>query len=186
MQQLFSILSLYNYDETLFDYVQFPDTLDHDQVVSSILLQCAELELLYPDLETMRTALVLWATSCRPTWQKMEYTVNAEYNPLWNKDANISEKRDSATERQVFANGSVTGKVTGFNTSTFQDADQTLSDSESSDSGSLNETIVRRETGNIGVTSTQELIQREREIAEFNLTDYIVQDFKRRFCVLVY
>lgn len=186
MQQLFSILSLYHYDDTLFDHVEFPSSLDHDQVVQSILLQCAELELLYPDLDTMRTALVLWASSCRRSWEKMEYTVNAEYNPLWNKDANISESRDSNTERQTLANGTVTGKVTGFNTSVFQDADQTVSGSEASDSGSLNEKIVRRETGNIGVTSTQELIQREREIAEFNLTDYIVQDFKRRFCIMVY
>ncbi len=186
MQQLFSILSLYNYDDTLFDHVVFPESLDHDQVVQSILLQCAELELLYPDLDTMRTALVLWASSCRRTWEKMAYTVNAEYNPLWNKDANISETRDSATSRQTAANGTSTGKVTGFNTSDFQNADQTISESGASESGELAEKIVRRETGNIGVTSTQELIQREREIAEFNLTDFIVQDFKRRFCIMVY
>ena len=186
MQQLFSILSLYNYDDTLFDYVQFPQTLDHDKVVSSILLQCAELELLYPDLETMRTALVLWASSCARTWEKMEYTVHVEYNPIWNKDANITENRDSSTERNIEADGTETGKVTGFNTSEFVNADQTVSDSSSKENGKLNEKIVRRETGNIGVTSTQELIQREREIAEFNLTDYIVQDFKKRFCILVY
>lgn len=186
MQQLFSILSLYNYDDTLFDYVEFPDELDHDKTVQSILLQCAELELVYPDLETMRTALVLWASSCRASWEKMAYTVYAEYNPLWNKDANITEDRDSGQQRSTSANGTVTGKVTGFNSSGFTNADQTLNDSEAQEDTTLNEKIVRRETGNIGVTSTQELIQREREIAEFNLTDYIVQDFKKRFCILVY
>lgn len=39
--------------------------------------------------------------------------------------------------------------------------------------------------GNIGVT-TQQLIQEEREIARFNLYDIIIEDFKQRFCVLVY
>lgn len=186
MQQLFSILSLYNYDDTLFDHVEFPVSLDHDQVVQSILLQCAELELLYPDLDTMRTALVLWASSCRRSWEKMEYTVTADYNPLWNKDATITELRDSTSERATESGGTVTGKVTGFNTFNFQNADQTISDTNASENGKLNESISRRETGNIGITSSQELIQAEREVAEFNLTDYIVQDFKKRFCIMVY
>ncbi len=186
MQQLFSILSLYNYDETLFDGVRFPEELDHDMVVKRILLDCAELELVYPDLYTMKTALVLWADSSAKSWEKMAYTIYTEYNPLWNKDANITESRDSDTSRETAANGTTTGQVTGFNTSEFTNADHTISESGASESGKLAEKIVRRETGNIGITSTQELIQREREIAEFNLTDHIVQDFKRRFCVMVY
>lgn len=40
--------------------------------------------------------------------------------------------------------------------------------------------------GNIGVTSSQDMIRQEREIAEFNIYDRMINDFRMRFCVLVY
>ena len=40
--------------------------------------------------------------------------------------------------------------------------------------------------GNIGVTTTQKLISEQREIDLFNLYDIIIEDFKMRFCILVY
>ena len=44
----------------------------------------------------------------------------------------------------------------------------------------------RTRTGNIGVTTTQKMIQEERDIAEFSIISYITQQFKERFCLLVY
>ena len=43
-----------------------------------------------------------------------------------------------------------------------------------------------RAHGNIGVTTTQEMIRQEREIDLFNVYDIIIEDFKMRFCILVY
>lgn len=40
--------------------------------------------------------------------------------------------------------------------------------------------------GNIGVTTTQKLIREQREVAEYNIYDRIITDFKDRFCILVY
>lgn len=40
--------------------------------------------------------------------------------------------------------------------------------------------------GNIGVTTTQKLIKEQRAIDLFNLYDIIIEDFKMRFCILVY
>lgn len=40
--------------------------------------------------------------------------------------------------------------------------------------------------GNIGVMSTQDMIKQEREIALFNLYDIIIDEFKQRFCIMVY
>lgn len=40
--------------------------------------------------------------------------------------------------------------------------------------------------GNIGVTTTQQLISEQRKIDLFNLYDIISEDFKMRFCILVY
>ena len=40
--------------------------------------------------------------------------------------------------------------------------------------------------GNIGVTTTQEMIKQERKIDLFNVYDIIIEDFKMRFCILIY
>ena len=40
--------------------------------------------------------------------------------------------------------------------------------------------------GNIGVTTTQKLIKEQRDIDLFNLYDIIIEDFKMRFCILIY
>ena len=40
--------------------------------------------------------------------------------------------------------------------------------------------------GNIGVTTTQKLIREQRDVDLFNLYDIIIEDFKMRFCILIY
>lgn len=40
--------------------------------------------------------------------------------------------------------------------------------------------------GNIGVTTTQKLIREQRQVEKFNLYDIIIEDFKMRFCIMVY
>ena len=41
--------------------------------------------------------------------------------------------------------------------------------------------------GNIGVTTSQQMLEQELEVApKLNITNYIVDSFKKRFCLLVY
>ena len=40
--------------------------------------------------------------------------------------------------------------------------------------------------GNIGTVTAQDMIKQEREIAIFNLYDTMIDEFKQRFCILVY
>lgn len=53
-------------------------------------------------------------------------------------------------------------------------------------SGEETEEYTRTEQGNIGLTSTQQLIKEEREIVQFEIDDFIINDFKKQFCILVY
>ena len=43
-----------------------------------------------------------------------------------------------------------------------------------------------RTSGNIGVTTTQQMIEAERNSARFNLWNTIINQFEERFCILVY
>ena len=40
--------------------------------------------------------------------------------------------------------------------------------------------------GNIGVTTTQQMIKEEREIVEFSVMKYIIDDFIHEFCIMVF
>lgn len=51
---------------------------------------------------------------------------------------------------------------------------------------SKNDTENIRAYGNIGVTTTQQMIEQERDIAKFNIYQVILDEFKQRFCLLVY
>ena len=51
---------------------------------------------------------------------------------------------------------------------------------------SKNDTEQIRAHGNIGVTTTQQMIEQERDMAKFNIFQFILDEFKQRFCVLVY
>lgn len=51
---------------------------------------------------------------------------------------------------------------------------------------SKNDTENIRAYGNIGVTTTQQMIEQERDIAKFNIYQVILEEFKQRFCLLVY
>ena len=145
-----SIMGMYEYDNSLFDGLDVPTytdknnvvhVVDKNAVINSILLNCAELEILYSNFDSMKLAIGVWSAAEQDTWKKMYATVMMEYNPLWNVDADIVN----------------IGSVMGFNES-------------ASWSDAAKET--QRRTGNIGVTASQDLIQKERDIADFSIIVY--------------
>ena len=159
-----SILGMYEYDNSLFDGLAVPTYTDSSgvvhvvnktDVINSILLNCAELEIIYSNISTMKLAIGVWSASEQDTWKKMFSTQKMQYNPLWNVDADVVN----------------IGSVMGFNES-------------ASWSDAAKET--QRRTGNIGVTSSQDLLQQERDVADFSIIRFITESFKKRFCIMIY
>ena len=195
---LLSVMGLYQFDDTLFDVMTVPDGVDHDTVVASILTECAELEIMLPDPDVFKTSLGFWSRSQLPIWTKLYNTTTLEYNPIWNKDGTVTETRNLARsdlETRNLANSAqtdATGQVSAYNSSTFQNADRQTMSGSGTDTGTVDRsgtdtgTVTRRETGNIGVTTTQQMIKEERDISTFNIYDYIVQSFKYMYCLGVY
>lgn len=115
-------------------------------------------------------------------------------------DQSWSESGSESTQRTINDEGSETGSLsesgTVSETGTTSDSGTTSERGTVTGSGTTSETgttsgteseeYVRTEQGNIGVTSTQQLIKEEREIALFEIDDFIINDFKRQFCILVY
>lgn len=223
MKATLSILGLHKATEgAIWDELSVPTGIDQDVLVMSILAECAELEVLYPEPATMGTVIGLWSAAELPIWRKLYETTQFDYNPIWNKDGTVTEtesrdhvSRDAGSENETFRSegsssrsqndaATQTGQVSAFDATDFQNRDKTSTSADSTehvvadnenrtDRSSNRETVdgdsrtfERRETGNIGVTTTQQMIKEEREVDQFNIYDYIVQSFKRRFCLLVY
>lgn len=171
---LLSIQGLYEYDNTLFQGLQLPTGLSQEAVINEILLQCAELEIVYPNIDIMKLAITTWSIANQYTWEKLYDTMVVEYNPIWNVDATVVIDRDTSGQ------GNATDAVKGFNSDTWAESDKTDTDSWAV------EDVTETRTGNIGVTTTQQMLEQERKIAEFNMISYIAQSFKQRFCLLIY
>lgn len=99
---------------------------------------------------------------------------------------NSTASENNSTESTEDFTGN--GKVTNSGTKTIANTgDETNNVSrETSDNNTGETTHEQSETGNIGVTMTQQMISAEREIAMFNIIDFIINDFKERFCLLIY
>lgn len=294
MDTLLSIITMFNYDPTIFDNMVIPEELDKDIITDNIMLELGELELLYNDPAMMKFAIGRWSAKELKKWKDLYATTVLEYNPIENynrteeftdaETRNLSksntqtrnlagtnnETRDLAgtnnetrnlavtsletrdlttgiigvtdtTDNDVQGGSNVnTKEVSGYNsatlateskdtqtlgatnnktvhTETTQDGtdagtvntattDTGTDNRATTDTGTVNTTISDTGTvvdagadtgtvetrrtgnakGNIGVTTAQQMIEEERAVVQFNIYDYIVDSFKKRFCILVY
>lgn len=222
MRATISILGLYQYKPDVFELFKLPNGVSLDSVRDNILMELAEVELLYPSGDFMKTAIGIWSSKQLPVWEKLYATTKLEYNPIHNYDRteewteeeteNRNESRIQSQESNGESSGivqnsgedTVKSDVSAFNESTYtpKELQTTTLGTENTSSGtakqttditddtdensSRNNTRTGRAFGNIGVTTTQQMIDAERNVVKFNIVDYIVEDFKQRFCLLIY
>lgn len=246
MKTTISILGLYNFDNTLFDNMVLPRGVDRETVINNMLLELAELEVLYSNFDVLKMSIGMWSKKELPVWEKLYATTQFEYDPISNYDrteewteketrdlkSTQNEQRSTTNtyeqtrdlkatntfERSEVNTGNDTTitNVVGFNSEaeTLKDKatvqhglsvkhnnsetgtdNGTVKDSGSgsgtisnngSDTGTVDNIRTGRAYGNIGVTTTQQMIEAEREVVKFNVTDYIIESFKNRFCILIY
>ena len=165
-----SIAGMYAYDNTIFDNMKVPDGVDKDTLIFNILSETAELEVLYPDVSFMKEMLKMWSAKELPVWERMYKTTKLEYNPIENYDR-IEEFTDVNS-------GHAVSRVAAFNENSLTPSGDGDTDSTSTRNGRIH--------GNIGVTTSQKMIEEERRVSEFNIADYIIDSFKKRFCLLIY
>lgn len=212
MRPTVSYLGLYNYDSTIFDDFALPDSVAarKAEFVDEILSELGQLEALYPNTEVFTRILKAWSNTRLPEWQRVETALTAEYNPIHNFDRNEdytdtnTEKETgnsnstSSTESKANGTNENTESETAFNTESFKNrtknagtdtASSTASATNKSDNTVTRETNVKHTAhlyGNIGVTTSQQMINEELAMRRGDLESYIIDDFKHRFCVMVY
>jgi hypothetical protein len=208
---ILSLLGIYNQSPGVLAPEAFPlpEGLTHDVLDPLLLAETAELEILYPEPTTLTTVITAWSRARLPAWSKMYTAMIAEYNPIHNYDRTEtwSENREGSSERsgsnessgQSSGQSSGSQDVAGYNAagtvaSVPKSHETGSSSGSSSQDGSWNEdgtnsdTVEHsgRITGNIGVTTSQQMITAELELRQTDIYQQIIREFIRMFCVGVY
>ena len=193
------LATMYNFDPSIFDSVEFPSNISVQYFVDSLLMQCGEMPVLYSSPPLLKSLIRAWSKISQYSWRHLAATLTAEYNPIENYDR-IEEWNESTINNSRYTNstnntssGSTKEQVYGYNdlqnpadnsasTSTSTSADTSDSAGNSTSSG----TRKGRAHGNIGVTTTQKMLESERRVAMFNFYDAVIRDFQKRFLIWVY
>lgn len=202
MRSTLSVLGLYNYDSTIFDTMKLPPNVELATIRDNILMECAEFEVLYPDPAFFKLALQTWSNKQLPVWTELEATLHYDYNPIENYDRKEnwtdigSGKHNSSANSNSTntGNSSTEGLVAAYNESEYQPRDKSTNTDTNTNNSSgtqADESTSRMERegrahGNIGVTTTQQMINEQRNVVKFNICDYIIDEFKKRFCLMIY
>lgn len=241
-----TLIGMHNYDPTLFDDLTFPEGIDKDVAVNNILLTGGEFEVLYPDINFMKSAMTFWSLKWQKTMEKWVEAYNLEYNPLDNYDrtetwtdtktgtnsktvgktstdtGTIGKGSDSSTTTSDTnttsgtGTGSTENTVSAYDSDSYQPKDKqdnTTSNSTTStgsgsvtghtedleernlhgsenttENGSDNENVVHtgRVHGNIGVTTSMQLLKDQYDVAKWSLYDNLAILFIAEFTIPIY
>ena len=120
---------------------------------------------------TRNTTNTVKSTSTNEVMNSVNVT---DQNTAFN--AGLADHAKQITEGDTTENGSITNTETGKDT-----------ENENVNGGRTGRhTRTGRAHGNIGVTTSQQMIQSERDLVVFNLYDIIAESFIENFCLMVY
>lgn len=195
------MITLYGAEKTLnahnlslFDNIALPSEFDKDTLTNNILLRGAEFEVLYSNLDFFREAVALWFKVKYKTFDKWIKAALIDYKPLENYsmtetftdtgNANFSNESTVTTDRTNLSDVSAFDSST-YSPSTKDKTDGTDTNNSSGTSGNSNVHTGSR-TGNIGVTTSQQMLESEYKIAAWNVYEHVADMFVGDFCLTVY
>ena len=193
-----TLIGLYNYDDTLFDGLTLPSDIVKDDFINCLLMKAGEFELLYPSTDFMKPAIEVWGKKWLHTFEKWVEGQKATWNPIENYDRyeNVIDHNVSSgtgtDSTNVSGGGSNERKVSGYDSSTYQPADENISTSNSSSTSATHTTGESNSShdahihGNIGVTQASDMLRNWYDIAAWNLMDHMSDLFASEFCITVY
>ena len=180
MSNFKSTIWAYDYylEDGLFKNLVLPDGIDKDTLISVIMQECGEMQPTFTNAEFMQDMIGYWSTKWAATFEKWIAAVTAEYDPISNYD-----RHEEWTDQLYHTvGGSAETKKSSYDSATLTPYDKV----ETSDSGNSFDTRNGHTYGNIGVTSSQQLLEAEYKVAEWNIYEHIKDLFMQDFCIMIY
>ena len=193
------IRALLDWDNTLFDNMSLPEDVSLEDVVDHIIFKYGDAPLFSPDPAVMKYYITKWSARRLSQWIRFKNAIEEEYNPLENYDR-TEETTDYLTHgHKVVTNDDLThgltteGQISADNVSTYQPDSKAINSGK--DQRDLDETHSGQDKrdydshihGNIGVTTSQQMLTSELElIPMLDLLDFIADDFHSEFNIMIY
>ncbi len=176
-----TLIGFYNaYEETdpIFADLTLPLGIDKDLFINSLLLDAGEFEVLYADPDFFKNAITIWGRKWYRTFEKWYSALNVSYDPLNNYDRTETwtTKTDSESSSES------TAKRSSYDSAALQPY------TSMNDSGTFDGTEIRtgRAYGNIGVTTSQQMLEAELSLQEWNLYQHMIDLFKTELLIPIY
>lgn len=202
---------LYTHGTDMFEaFNLLPEGIDKDTLENLILTEGGEFEPIFANAEIMKEQVALFVNKHNRTFQKWMDALAIEYDPLNNYDRTEvwteKEKHSDASNgtQNASSQGTTNGSditqndISAYDSAEFQPHDKTTGQtttgstssgntttSDSSNGSSENERKGRA-YGNIGVTTSQQMLQSELDIARFNVYENIKDLFIDELLIAVY
>ena len=214
MATLFTVSGLLDWDEKVLDgldsCIEYCDIItdppekfkiysgtENSRAKKKVVYECGMLECVHQDPGTFKEAVCQWVSANSYRWTRLFQTTLYKYDAISNYDRTEEwEETDEEHEAQN-GEGSNNGNSTAtHNVGAYNNAMQKAGEDVSEGSSSYNATGSKdsnktrkhraRMFGNIGVTTTQEMIESERRVVSFDVADIIAKEFRQQFCIAVY
>ena len=195
LQPRMTLYGMYQYDPTLFDGVILPDGMDKTLMVNQIIRQSGDLFPYYQAPPQVKTAITEWFTRRKGNFAKLWQGFTAEYNPIENYD----RQEDSTETPNITHTLSNSGQdastneadVQGYNGTDYVPNSRTKSSGTSSTNGTDTESGTRTYTsrihGNIGVTTSAQMLEGELALRKsMDIYALIAAEFETDNLIQVY
>ena len=195
LQPRLTLYGMYKYDPTLFDGVTLPEGMDKTLMVNQIIRQSGDLFPYYQVPLEVKTAITEWFSRRKDNFSKLWQGFTAEYNPIENYD----RQEDSTETPNITHTLSNSGQdastneadVQGYNGTDYVPNSRTKSSGTSSTNGTDTESGTRTYTsrihGNIGVTTSAQMLEGEMALRRsLDIYALIAEEFEKDNLIQVY
>ena len=195
-----------NAGDDLFKELDLPEGLNKDTLSNNILLKGGEFEVQNSNPFFIQSAIKLWSNVYHDTFQRWVDALAIDYAPLENYDRH--EDWNDVTDQDGTGSSNSTGTLdtsinsntettkSAYDSSTYQPYDN-VHTTETLDSDSTDRTTTSmtndvdfqhtgRIHGNIGVTTSQQMLQAELDLGYWNIYERITDLFLREFVIPIY
>lgn len=192
----------YNMNDDLFKNLTLPEAIDKQTLTDNILLRGGEFEVLYANPSAMQSLIGIWSGKMQPTFTRWAAALAIEYAPLENYDRHESWADHQEGTGSSDSTGSVstttsdTSELTksAFNESGYSPYEKTTnsgtlgsSTTDGTDTEMENDSTHNGHIhGNIGVTTSQQMLEAELNLGYWNIYEKISELFLQEFTIPVY
>ena len=191
-----------NMNDDLFLNLTLPEGLDKQTLTDNILLRGGEFEVVYANPTAMQSLIGIWSRREQATFDRWVNALSIEYAPLENYERlehwtdEVDGTGSSESSGSVNTESEDTSELTksAYDQTSYSPYEKTINDgtvgttsSDSTETSMSNDSEHNgRIHGNIGVTTSQQMLTAELELGYWNVYQKITELFLQEFTIPVY